>query len=80
MVKKIKPDRMMPKLMYLLRFHGRLTINSIHNYTSFGKATIRNVLENMADNGLVKKEGKRPTFYELSSESDHWLGWDTKAF
>ena len=58
---------LIPKLMKFMRFHGKVTIDTIHNYTGYGKATIRSALDIMHKSGLVRKENKRPTIFSLNN-------------
>ena len=69
-------DLMVPKLMHLLRFHGQMTIDEIRNYTGLGRASIREAVTSLVKNGLIKKQGSRPMFFQLSDNSKYWLGWN----
>ncbi len=73
MIKRISIDLMIPQLMKLVRFHGKLTVDGIRRYTNYGKASINSALTSMIKNGLIKKEGRE---YELTKDSEHWLGWN----
>ncbi len=72
MLVKISAEMMMPKLMKLMRFHGKLSLEEIRRYTNYGKASLNSVLNSMTKHGLLVKKGKE---YELSKNSKHWLGW-----
>lgn len=69
-------NEVMPKLMYLLKFRGRMSIDTIHYLTGFGKATIRSTLSSMIKNGLIEKVKGARIMYDLSDNSKYWLGWN----
>ncbi len=70
-------QEIIPKIIKFMKFYGqKATIDVIHSYTGFGKATIRTALDIMHKNGLIKKENKRPTLFQLSENSKYWPGWN----
>ncbi len=65
-------NSMIPVVMRVVRFHGRISLSGIRYHTGFGSASLRVVVNNLINNGLLKRDGD---YFELTPESEHWLGW-----
>ena len=71
----MKTDEMIPVLMHLVRFHGKVSVRDIRSYTNYGKESIRYALNDMMKNKLIKKCTDDPSIFQLTKNSKYWLGW-----